>query len=321
MYTKSNIEVDRFFEFASRHPKLFWNARNTGCEAKADLIAELAFERGFEVTKIWIRPLNASDSFLVYLNEAGTEVAAWNYHVAVELKITDNESDNLIIDPSLFDKAVDLDKWKERLSLLSSQYGVVLEIIKSKREAFFGPEDFLNSSNRRKALAKREEILNKAFNINDPIIFDGIMMKLRGAFVDALMKSDSDSYNKLRVSLRNDAFENWFKHPIPHKKLESQLNKHSYYGIDTSQIKNSINLSNIDASVRLKEKFWKPVSHAIKVLAERAEGILSGGFNTETMTFKIEWEDNNFRRSWFSPSGNHIWNRYGLSSHDLQNGI
>lgn len=316
---KSRKEAERFFQFVAEHPKLFWGANNTGCEAKTDFVAELAFERGFEVTKVWIRPQSLSDSFLVYLNEAGTESTAWNYHVATELKITEDIADTLVIDPTLFDKPVNVDTWYERLSRLSKQYDVVLEVKRSGREAFFGPEDFLNSSNRIKALAKREKILENAANLDDPIVLDGIMMKLRGAFVDLLMKSNPERFNKLRVMLRNEAFATWFKQPIPVKKLRSQLNQSTFFGIESESIKNSINLSEAHASVKLKEIFWEPIGNAFKKLTQRSEEILNGGFNTETMTFKIDWEDEFFRRSWYSPNSEEIWNKYGLTINELQN--
>jgi hypothetical protein len=316
---KFRKDAERFFEFVLEHPLLFWEANNTGCEAKADLVAELAFERGFEVTKVWIQPQSLSDSFLVYLNEAGTEHTAWNYHVATELKIPEDAADTLIIDPTLYDKPVHLDIWHERLSRLSKQYDVDLEVKRSRREAFFGPEDFLNSSNRTKALAKREKILTNAANLDDPIVLDGMMMKLRGAFVDFLMKSDPERFNKLKVMLRNEAFATWFKKPIPVKKLKSQLNKSTFFGIESVLIKNSINLSETLASVKLKEKFWEPIGTAFKKLTQRSEEILNGNFNTETMTFKIDWEDESFRRSWYSPNSEEIWNNYGLTVNDLQN--
>ncbi|NVK86223.1 MAG: hypothetical protein HWE21_17990 [Cytophagia bacterium] len=310
--------AEGFFKYVAEHPKLFWGANNTGCEAKTDLVAELASERGFETAKIWIRPQSATDSFLVYMNEAGTEYTAWNYHVATELKIQKDTTETLIIDPTIFDKPVHMDIWYERLSRLSRQYNVVLEVKRSRREAFFGPEDFLTSSNREKALLKREKILMNAANLDDPIILDGIMMKLRGAFVDILMKSEPERFNELRVMLRNEAFAIWFKKPIPVKKLNSQLTKNTFFGIDADLIKNSINLSEAFASVELKEKFWEPIGIAFKKLTQRSEEILNGRFTRETMTFKIDWEDKFFRRSWYSPNSEEIWNNYGLTVKDLQ---
>ena len=318
MSVTSKKEVFAFFDFVLQHPNLFWNANNTGCEAKADLVAELASEKGLSVQKIWIRPLSTSDSFPVYLNNTGTEATNWNYHVAVEVVLTNNPNDSLIIDPTLFENPVDVAVWKERLTRLSNQYNFNLEIKRSSKEAFFGPEDFLTSDNRKKALERRVEILHNSSNLKDPMVFDGFFMKLRGAFVDELQKTDVENFNQLKVFLRNKPFETWFKKPIPNTTLASHLTKETYYGIASSEIKNAINLTEIDACIQLKRKFWLPVGKAIRKLTEHSEKVLNGGFNTQTMTFKIDWEEDYFRKAWYDNNSEEIWNTYGLSVEELQ---
>lgn len=302
------------------HPKLVWGANNTGCEAKADLMAEIASDKGYEVSKIWIRPQSNNDSFLVYMNEAGTESTAWNYHVAILVKVKNgSSSDTMVIDPSLFDEPVSVDVWNKRLTRLSDQYNVDLEIKESRKEAFFGPEDMLNTSNRQNAIARRNEILENSSNMDDPVVFDGFMMKLRGEFVDELMETDPARFEKLKVMLRNEDFEKWFKKPIPNNKLKAQLAGSNFYGIKSTVIKNKVDVSELEASVRLKKLYWEQIGNAFDKLTQRSQQLLSGGFNTETMTFKIEWEEDFFRQSWFSHNNEELWTKYGISADDLQN--
>lgn len=302
------------------HPKLVWGANNTGCEAKADLMAEIASDKGYEVSKIWIRPQSNNDSFLVYMNEAGTESTAWNYHVAILVKVKNgSSSDTMVIDPSLFDEPVSVDVWNKRLTRLSDQYNVDLEIKESRKEAFFGPEDMLNTSNRQNAIARRNEILENSSNMDDPVVFDGFMMKLRGEFVDELMETDPARFEKLKVMLRNEDFEKWFKKPIPNNKLKAQLAGSNFYGIKSTVIKNKVDVSELEASVRLKKLYWEQIGNAFDKLTQRSQELLNGGFNTETMTFKIEWEEGFFRQSWFSHNNEELWTKYGISADDLQN--
>lgn len=316
----TKTEVNSLFNDFLNHPKLVWGANNTGCEARADLMAEIASEKGYEVSKIWIRPLDSNDSFLVYLNEAGTEMTAWNYHVAILVKMKNgSSSDTMVIDPSLFDEAVSIDTWNKRLTRLSDQYDVNLEIKESKKEAFFGPEDMLTSSNRQNALAKREEILANSSNMDDPTIFDGFMMKLRGEFVDELKAADPQKFEKLKVMLRDEEFSKWFKRPIPNNQLRNQLTSSKYYGINSSLIKNNVDVSQFEASVRLKEHYWEQIGTAFEKLTAKSQEILNGGFNQRTQLFRIEWEEDFFRSSWYSPSNDEIWSKYGFSADDLQN--
>ncbi|UZR96381.1 protein-glutamine glutaminase family protein [Chondrinema litorale] len=155
--TKKDAEI--FFDVVLKHPKLFWKANNTGCEAQADLVAELTFQKGFKVNKIWIRPLSPSDSFLVYLNEAGTEFTAWNYHVAAAVEVNDaSNTETLIIDPTLFDKPVNLEFWHKRLSRLSNQYNVILEKNNLKEKHFLVLKIFLQVQIGKKHLLNEKKL-------------------------------------------------------------------------------------------------------------------------------------------------------------------
>lgn len=315
----SKSDADALFAEFLDHPKLVWGANNTGCEARADLMAEIAHAKGYGVSKIWIRPQSASDSFLVYLNDAGTETMAWNYHVAILVKMeTGTVIEPMVIDPSLFDGPVTIYAWKKRLARLSDQYDVGLEIVESRREAFFGPEDMANSSNRQNALTKREEILANSSNLADPVVLDGFMIKLRGEFVDRLMETDPERFEKLKVMLRDGEFSKWFKKPLAANRLKAQLENDTFFGIECGRIKALVDVSAPTASVQLKEHFWEPIGRAFQRLTDKSEKIQNGGFNTETMTFKIEWEDDFFRHSWYSPDSNELWKKYGLSANELQ---
>ncbi|UZR96380.1 hypothetical protein [Chondrinema litorale] len=155
--------------------------------------------------------------------------------------------------------------------------------------------------------------------MNDPIVFDGFMMKLRGVFVDKLMVADLERFQKLKVMLRNNEFKKWFQKPITNDKLKSQLSNKNFYGIESSTIKNNIDLSLKEASVNLKEIYWEQIGKAFRKLTDRSQQLLNGGFNTETLTFKIEWEEDYFRRSWYAPNSEELWAKYGIPVDDLQN--
>lgn len=310
--TKS--DAGKLFDEFLEHPKLVWGANNTGCEAKADLMAEVASENGYEVSKIWVRPQTSADSFLVYLNEAGTEQTAWNYHVAIMVKVKNgSSSETMVMDPSLFDEPVSLDTWSSRLTRLSDQYDVPLEFKESRREAFFGPEDMISNSNRQNALARREEILNNSSNMDDPMVFEGFMMKHRGEFVDELMESNPQKFEQLKTLLLNEDFKKWFRTPVPNGELKTRLGKNRFYGIKSNKIKQKVNVGDIDASVQLKEHYWEQIGLAFKKLSNRSKELLGGGFNADTMAFKADWEDGTFRQKWFSSDGGGTWSEYNVN--------
>ncbi|TNF27432.1 MAG: hypothetical protein EP319_11625 [Deltaproteobacteria bacterium] len=311
----SKSEVNSLFNDFLNHPKLVFSANNTGCESKADLMAEIAHQKGHEVSKIWVRPMNSTDNFPVYLNEAKTESTVWNYHVAIQVKMkTSSGTETMIIDPSLFDEPVTMDTWSKRISSLSDEYDYDLEFKESSREAFFGPEDMVTRETRARALAKRDDILSNSGNLNDPVVRDGYLMKLRGQYVDDLMKKNPQDFETLEELLLNQKFNMWFKTPLQIEQIKQLLDqKPRFYGIKSSDIKSKIDFSSPDASFELKKYFWKKIGKAFERLSSKSEELLNGPFNTTTQPFRYQWESASFRGKWFSPAGDEEWVKYGLN--------
>ncbi len=317
----SKSEVNSLFKDFLNHPKLVWSANNTGCESKADLMAQIAHEKGYEVSKIWVRPLNSTDNFPIYLNAAKTESTVWNYHVAIQVKVkTSNGSETMIIDPSLFDEPVSMDTWSKRMTSKANEYDYDLEFKESRREAFFGPEDMVTSETRARAIAKRDEILSNSGNLNDPVVRAGYLMKLRGQFVDDLMKTNPDKFSYLEELLLNQKFNTWFTSPLPMDQITKILDENPrFYGIKSSEIRFKIDLSAADASFEIKKQYWQKIGRAFERLSNKSEALLEGGFNSQSQAFRYEWESATFRGKWFSPIGEAEWIKYGLDPESIAN--
>lgn len=314
----TNSDAKNLFSSFLNHPKLIWGANNSGCEAKADLMAEIASEKGYEVSKIWVRPQGAADTFLVPLNNAETETTAWNYHVAILVKVKDGpRSEIKVMDPSLFQNPVSLNEWTERVSKYSDQTGVSLEFRETQRELFFGPDDMTNMDLRRSALAKREKILKNSANLDDPVVYEGFMMKLRGEFVDHLYTTDRQKFKKLKSLLIGNDFENWFKTPIKNNVLADKIRtRPRYFGIKTNEIKEKINLDDIYASVELKKAFWEKVGNSLNKLKKHAAK-LNDNPDDAAFQFQVKWHNEDFREKWFEPFSDDIWEQFGVSLEDL----
>lgn len=307
------------FRALVNHPKLVWGASNTGCEAKADLMAEVAEEQGHEVSKIWIHPAAANSQFPVYLNRAKTESTYWNYHVAIVVRSESGaESDSEVIDPTLFPEPVNVAEWTRVLSLLANEYDQQLDVTKSPRNAFYGPDDMVTDAGRIKTLERREAILAGASNMDDPVIFTGCLMKLRGSFVDELMEMNPPEFLKLESFLLMSEFRRWFSSPMSHELMSELLNENPrYYGIDSAEILAKIDFEDVHASVDMKRQLWPKVGRAMRRLRDRAHDLTELGRSPEAHLFRSFWEDDMFRGRWFSPFCESQWRDFGLDPERL----
>ncbi len=304
---------DLFRAFVT-HSKLVWGASNTGCEAKADLMAEIAEERGFAVSKIWIHPASASDQFPVYLNRAKSERTRWNYHVAIAVRIGSGAESNLeVIDPTLFHEPVNAAEWSRVASLLATEYNQSLQVTESPRHAFFGPHDIVSEEGRTKTLERREAILTNASNMDDPVIFAGCLMKLRGDFVDGMQRTNPAEFQKLESLLIMGEFRDWFFAPLSLDRMVELLGEHPrYYGVDSAAILAKVDMENVLASFELKRTLWAEVGRAMRKLRERADALNLGRWSPEASLFRTFWKNAMYRARWYSPFEEAEWRSFGL---------
>ncbi|MFT7486623.1 MAG: hypothetical protein ACI9F9_002478 [Candidatus Paceibacteria bacterium] len=306
--------IGDLFRACVNHPKLFWEASNTGCEAKADLMAEIAEERGHDVSKIWIHPASAGGQFPVYLNRAKSERTRWNYHVAIAVKTRDGAvSDSEVIDPTLFQEPVNVAEWIRVASLLAAEYDQSLLVTESPRHAFYGPDDIVSSEGRARALERREAILTNASNLNDPVIFGGCLMKRRGDFVDGMMRTNPVGFQKLESLLIMGEFRDWFCAPLSVQRMVELLGEHPrYYGVDSAEILARVDRTDVLASFELKKALWAEVGRAIRRLRERVDALNLGRWSPEASLFRTLWKDAMYRARWFSPFEEAEWRSFGL---------
>lgn len=301
-----------FNEFLN-HPKLTWTASNSGCEARADMMAEIAESKGYDVGKIWVHPSSSTDTFQVYLNHANTESTVWNYHVAIMIKIKEGNGESIyVMDPSFFDKPVKINEWVDQVSRLNDQYDSRLTFTESGTKPFYGPHDHVTPELRREYIQKRDEILANASNLNDEIVLDGVLSKKRGQYIDDLFYNQPDQFADFERLFQNPNFSLWFGNPENSQKLKSALNSSSkYFNIDSSTIKSNINLNDPLASYELKKRYWKEIGEFFGKLKKRSVE-LNNGTSDQAIGFKIDWEDREFQQKWFSPMGQDLWRQYGV---------
>ncbi len=323
-FRKYDIPMNRsanrdLFRVFVNHPKLIWGASNTGCEAKADLMAEIAEERGHEALKIWIHPSNRTHQFPVYLNRAKSEFTHWSYHVAIAVRIEDGaESDLEVIDPTLLNEPVNVEEWTRVVSILADEYDQLLLVTKSQRTAFFGPDDVDSDEGRVNSLERREEILTNASNLNDPVIFSGFLMKLRGDFVDEMMRTNPEEYQELESLLIMTEFRDWFRAPLSNKLMTELLSKYPrYYGVDSSEIFARVDMTDALVSIELKKALWAEVGRAFEKLRDRADDLTGGRWSPIASLFRSYWEDDMFRAGWYSPCKEEEWHKFGLYPEQL----
>ena len=88
-----------------------------GCYARAHLMAKDIKEAGGEPGKVWAFPKDPTDLLHAKTPNDPTGSVDWTYHVAptVPVEGADGKVNDMVIDPSLFDKPVSVDEWNSAM--------------------------------------------------------------------------------------------------------------------------------------------------------------------------------------------------------------
>lgn len=312
----SEADLQAMMSVYAKHEQLQIETRNTGCEAKVDLMAELACNVGHVVAKIWIRPSPGAGSHLIVdLNEADTERMLWSYHVAMIFNVGDaQQASPMVLDPVFYNEAVSPELWRERVGRISNGRNWPLSVVDSEWEYFYSADDYRSNTYRQDVLKRRDEILANANNRDDPVVRAGCFMQLRGIFADDLMRSSPDNFQVLKQWLIRHHYQSWYYASETCEYLKQQLTQNeSYFGVDCKTIMNELDIDDYFSPASLRIRFWRVVGEAM-VKLQRASQALLNGYDDKSMHFKtlVGEVARDLEDRWFEPTANELWSRFGV---------
>ncbi|MEK2643871.1 protein-glutamine glutaminase family protein [Bdellovibrio sp. BCCA] len=105
-------ELNKIFSEISKDPKYAFDVVENGCWARAHIMARELEKRGIRVAKIF-----AEGALAVETKKAlNGEGVMWTYHVAPVIAVeTKNGVELRVIDPAMFDRAVPVKTWTDRM--------------------------------------------------------------------------------------------------------------------------------------------------------------------------------------------------------------
>jgi hypothetical protein len=322
-YILSQFEAKVIFQEYKQHKKLCWEIPNTGCEARADLMAEIAQKKGYSPRKIWMYP--NSDSILsAHINQSCTETVIWDFHVAPLLAVEiDGANRELVFDPTLFDGPQEIPDWTARYSSGSNDMYLNFS---EPRSYFTDSDHYYVDEIRDKALKTRGKTLKSQFDLSDPIIFKGRMQFLRGKMLDELKLINAISYRALKNVLSSDDyvshFDSFFYSPMMNKTFSELLNNNQYfYAIPCEEILSALDFDDPFVYLQFIKKYWPRVKIIFINLQKEADKLWHG-LDYESQNFKRLWnneteKDEDFICLWFNPLSEDLWLEWGIDIDNL----
>ncbi len=309
--------ANQLFEEFCRLPELSWTHSNTGCESRADLMAEIADGRGLKPQKIWIQgPPGPTGYFGIYLNNSKTESALCKYHVAPIIVF---DGLGYVFDPGFFKGPVTQKQWVERIANYSVEKGHSYDVQVADWLNFYGPVQM--NYDREKALEKRKELLELSKDWSDHTVFHGVMAKARGDWVDELAEQDPEGAQAIQEAGSYSRFANWFMRVQSADDLKKELSfKETYFGIPSEELIDSIDFNNPFASLELRKTHWRYFLKIFHTLQEIKEDILctERTGDPDKMLFESIFSDpeEEYQRyhKWFMRSSERDWKRFGFDA-------
>lgn len=303
-----NQALDLIKEFKA-HPDLCWELPNTGCEARADMMAEIAHDKGYEPIKIWMFPY--SDATLqAFTNKAKTESVTWSFHVAIFLNVLVSDTERqLVIDPTLYDEPVESEVWYATLS--SNPEGMFSHL--GDYKSYFGYTDMLIEGYRDKALAAREKTLKGLFDLTDPVVFEGWMKNRRGRMIDEVMENDPSAFKQIREEKDYFQFGLFFQAPMMPDRFRDMLESYSsFYAIPSNELLDVLDFEDPFVYLQFVEKYWRDVARVLSCL--RAEVDRLRDDPEKGSRFELVWDDDDDELStrWFHPTAQDLWHEWGV---------
>lgn len=298
------------FDCVCNDPRLNWTAANDGCEARADLAAELLEQQfGFRVEKIWATP-PYNGHLTVYLDEAGTERVEWLHHVAAVVK---NASGDRVFDPSLFRQAVAVDAWQERVAR-DSMEGV--SFVRASRLAYHRPYSYEGDSiAREKMLVERRQTLDQASRLTVLDTLTATAQYRRAQFIDRLMRDDPERGRRLAYC-RNH-FMYFAHHWITNRPVDEFLEKLAlvgyWYGIPESRVKEEFDVEEPLLQVYLQERYWEHMVTVLRGLEEISKTLQNlSNKSADAQQWQEFMEMEEVYNVWMSPFGRRLWAKFGF---------
>lgn len=115
--TISLQKAQELFKQARAMKDIPWEYKQDGCYARAHLMARRFEAQGVRVDKVWLKgQLSVPESKV-----------NWNFHVAPVVYVEDKKGNiqKMVIDPSLFDKAVTVEEWDKKITKSTSRGSVI----------------------------------------------------------------------------------------------------------------------------------------------------------------------------------------------------
>lgn len=306
-------DAEQLFRLFRTHPQLTWTHNNTGCESRADLMAELAAGKGLQPSKIWIQIAPGTEGFFgIYLNESRTELSYCKYHVAIVLDV---DGEDRVFDPGFFAVPVSRKVWRERLSTYCHEYGHQVRVMDSDWRNFYGPEQMI--WNREQAIEDRSKLLALSRDLDDGTVFEGTAAKARGEWADGLRTGDPRGFEQIRDAGRRSPFGLWFRRTEQNDKLEQWLQSNEkYFGISSDEVLASVDFSDRLAAVEVRKRYWRPVFDVFAALSRRRDELLDGT-SSSAILFRSLWGDSAEDRAkasaeWFAPGSQSLWERFDV---------
>lgn len=300
-------------------PDLTWTHDNTGCESRADLMAESAAAEGLDPKKIWITSApGAGSPFGIYLNEAQTEMTYCRYHVAVLLQI---DGKPLVFDPAFFEEPVARERWVKRLSGRCLEYETPVSVTERDWRYFYGPDD--NFLNREGAVATRDRLLALSKDLDNHTVFFGVMAKLRGRWVDELREADPDACERIRSKPSDSPFRLWLQSVERSAELKKWLEENErYYGLRSSEILEAIDFTDRFANFEVRKRYWPYVYALVEALKQCRFELLErfkGTYDQDlSLLYRSIFPDNSEdRRAWYARGNHREWERFGVDFRGL----
>jgi|GEM_PF-3738231 len=301
----TNLEqANALFEHFVGDSRINWNLTHAGCEARADLLAEIAGNQQIQVKKIWVLP--GEDSLLtMYLNTRETERIAWNYHVAVTCQVGDTlASTAMVFDPALFDSVTLLSDWEKRFL----QYNPDCLFKVSDMSSYHSYDDIsfpgLAEINR----AERDSTLSSNWNSDDSDTLAGREILGRGRYVDNLALSSPKRFDKLKHRITETRFsEFWLTH-YGNQEIKDILKTTGQWMSISQNILHPL-IEEPLLGLRIKLSYWETIADFFTRLEADFRQLRQNGDALHN-DFIRESLDEGFVDRWFSPDGHALWEKY-----------
>jgi hypothetical protein len=110
----STRAAEVFADLASQSDIVF-GYLDEGCHARAHLMVRRLLQLGLTPRKVWTIAAGRHDPLWVHPPARGDAVVTWDFHVAPTLAVLGEDSveRELVFDPSLLDRPVTVDEWRD----------------------------------------------------------------------------------------------------------------------------------------------------------------------------------------------------------------